>query len=375
MTARLITLAFTASLLFAGCKTAKLPGHSSQPTATLTEEGFLNCFAPGTTLKDQLVWCEASAVAFDGKNLLFANDKDMPPGQSPVFIKTPATLVDSTQPPTYLMQPAFPAGRKYEDFAQTPGRKDGSHRFVLLTTAFDRVKPGSHEWDGYNTILYWRTGDEQHPHVLAPDDTSRTSIAYRQRIAQVLATSEFPDGMPYFKIEGLAATEQQLLFGVREEGKSYESFTYRAKIISVSYRIEKTGNDERIRLADDWKIVTDFNIAQADSTLPKPLGLSSLEYDPERNRFWMLTSLEANGQLDAYLWTITRDDLYANRPFTLIRNPQGQPLHTPGHKAEDLTPLDANRLLLIHDDDRARTTVGSQTRQPNQAAYTILTLN
>jgi hypothetical protein len=369
MTPRFTILAFAAFLLFAGCKTTKLPTHTPQPVATITEEGFLNCFAPGTALNGQLVWCEASAVAFDGKDLFFANDKEMPAGQSPVFMKTPATLADSTQSPTYLTQPAFSAARKYEDFAQTPDRG-----FVLVTTAFDRVKLGSHDWDGYNTILYWCTGDEQHPHVLAPDDTSRTSIAYRQRIAQILANSEFPGEMPYFKVEGLAATDRQLLFGIREEGKSYERFTYRAKIISVSYRIEKTGNNERIRLADDWKLINDFSIAQADSTLPKPLGLSSLEYDPYRNRFWMLTSLEATGQLDAYLWTITPENLYTNKPFTLVRNAQGQPLHTPGHKAEDLTPLDSNRLLLIHDDDRAQTTVGSQTRQPNQAAYTILTV-
>lgn len=308
-------------------------------------------------------------MLFDGKNIMFANDKDMPADRSPVFMKTLATLADSTQPPTYLMQPAFSASRKYEDFAQTPDRK-----FVLLTTGFDRTKPGSHDWDSYNTILYWRTGDEQHPKVLAPDDTSHTSIAYRQRIAQLLATAEFPGAIPYFKIEGLAAIDRQLLFGIREEGKSYESFTYRAKIISVSYMLEEAGGSERIRLADDWKIINDFDVAKADSTLPKPLALSSLEYDPYRNRFWMLTSQEANGQLDAYLWTISPDDLYANKPFTLVRNAQGQPLHTPGHKAEDLTPLDRDRLLLISDDDRARTTVGGRVRQPNQAAYMILTV-
>ncbi|QDK81183.1 hypothetical protein EXU85_22255 [Spirosoma sp. KCTC 42546] len=368
---RYCTIALTALFLISGCKTAKLPANTTNiPTATITEEGFLNCFAAGTSLNGQTVWCEASAVAFDGKNLLFANDKDMPAGQSPVFMKTPATLADSTQSPTYLTQPAYSAARKYEDFAQTPDRK-----FILLTTAFDRLKPGSHDWDSYNTILYWRTGDEQHPHVLAPDDTSRNSMAYRQRIAQVLATTEFPGEMPYFKIEGLAATDSQLLFGIREAGKSYESFTYQAKVIGVSYRLEKNGDTERIRLADDWKIVNDFDIAKADSTLPKPLALSSLEYDPFQKRFWMLTSQEANGKLDAYLWTATSDELYTNRPFTLVRDAQGQPVHTAGHKAEDLTPLDASHLLLICDDDRGRTMVGARTRQPNQAAYTILTVS
>ena len=374
MTYRLPAVTLTVLLLAFGCKTAKLLTSALPTTATITQEGFLTCFAPGTSVNGQPVWCEASAVLYDGKNLLFANDKDMPSGQSSVFMKTPETLADSTKQPTYLTQSTFSQGTKYEDFTQTPDRNDGSRRYVLLTTAFDRVKPGSHDWDRFNTILYWRSGDEQHPRVLAPDDTSRTSIAYRQPIARLLATDEFPGEIPYFKIEGLAATDKQLLFGIREEGKSYESFMYRAKIISVSYTIEKAGDSERIRLANDWKIINDFVIANADSTLAKPLAISSLEYDPYRGCFWMLTSLESNGQFDTYLWTISSTDLYANKPFTLVRNAQGQPLHTPGHKAEDLTLLDRNRLLLISDDDRSRTIIGSQVRQPNQAAYTILTI-
>lgn len=367
---RLSAVTLTFFLFAVGCKTAKLPTSKLSTTATLTEQGFLTCFTAGTSVNGQPVWCEASAVLYDGKNLFFANDKDMPSGQSSVFMKAPETLADSTKQPTYLTQPVFSQGTKYEDFTQIPERNDGPRRYVLLTTAFDRVKPGSHDWDRFNTILYWRSGDEQHPRVLAPDDTSRTSIAYRQPIARLLATDEFPGELPYFKIEGLAATDKQLLFGIREEGKSYESFTYRAKIISVSYTID----NDRIRLANDWKIINDFVITKADSSLPTPLAISSLEYDPYRKSFWMLSSMEANGQLDTYLWTISPDDLYAGKPFTLVRNEQGQPLHTPGHKGEDLTILDRNRLLIISDDDRARTTIGSQVRQPNQAAYTILTI-
>ena len=335
MGCRLFKITAAICLLSYACKTAKpIPTHVTPLTATITEEGLLTCFAPGTSLNNAPVWCEASAVLFDGQRIWFANDKDMPPGLSPVFSKTPATLADSTQPPAPLTLPELSAGRKYEDFAQTPDRK-----WVLLTTAFDRIRPGSSDWDGYNTIFYWRTGDEQHPHVLAPDDTSRTSIAYRQRIAQTLASDQFPGAVPYFKIEGLAATDRQLLFGIREEGRAYDDFTHRVKIIGVSYRIEQTGHAERIRLADDWKLIADFDPAKVEPTLPRPLGLSNLEFDPQRNRFWLLTSFEQNDQLDAYLWSATPDELYHNRPFTLVRDARDQPLHF-GHKAEDLTPLD-----------------------------------
>jgi hypothetical protein len=370
MYCRLLLATVTSLLLFFGCKTAKLPATKTLPTANISEEGFLDCFSPGTSLNGQTVWCEASAVAFDGKNVLIANDKDMPDGLSPVFMKPSAALGDSTKPPSYLTQPVFSAAHKYEDFAQTPDR-----RFVLLTTAFDRVKPGSHDWDGYNTILYWRTGDEQHPHVLASDDTSRTSMGYRQQLARVLANNEFPDGMPYFKVEGLAATDRQLLFGIRESGKDYKDFSYRAQLVSVSYRVDKTSDGERMRLENDWKVINDFVIAKADTTLPQPLGLSSLEYDPVRQLVWMLTSQEINNKLDTFIWAAPLSDVYAGKPFALIRDSQGKPLHTMGHKAEDLTILPDNQLLLIADDDRVPTTIGPRTRQPNQAAYMILTLH
>lgn len=353
-------------LLATSCRTSRLP--VGPPVVTSAEAGLLTCFSPGVSLNGQPVWCEASAVAFDGNKVLLANDKDMPASLSPVFAKTTTTLADSIPLPAPVMTPAFASAHKYEDFAQTP-----NGRFVLLTTAFDRVKTNSHDWDGYNTILYWRKGDEQHPHVLATNDTSRTSVAYRQPLARVLADADFPDAMPYFKVEGLAATDSQLLFGIREVGKAYDSFKPVAKIVTVSYKVVKTGTDERMVVGTDWKLLTSFDPASAEPSLPQPLSLSSLEYDSKRNGFWLLTSLETTSQLDAWLWFIRAEDLFAGKPFALIRDGQGQPVRF-GHKAEDLTPLDARRLLIIHDDDRMQTTVGTRTRQPNQAAYTILTL-
>ena len=344
------------------------PFGSAHVQAKITEEGLLTCFAPETSLDGKPVWCEASAVAYDGRNLLFANDKDMPPNLSPVFSIPPAALPDSAQPLTYLMPAAYAAGRKYEDFAQTP---DG--KFVFLTTAFDRVKLNSPEWDAYNTLLYWRRGDEQHPHVLTPSGQHTTSVGFRQKLARVLATDDLPGAVPYFKIEGLAATEKQLLFGIREVGQAFDKFRYVNKIIAVSYVIGKQNGEDRIQLFDDWRLVADFDPATVRPALPAPLGLSSLEYDPVRRCIWMLTSYEKDGKVDAYLWANTLAELKAGKPFRVVRSRGRKPLRF-GHKAEDLTLLDKNRLLIIHDDDRLQLPVGAKIRQPNQAPYAIITV-
>ncbi|RAK02041.1 hypothetical protein LX87_00155 [Larkinella arboricola] len=359
------------TLFLVECKTSRpTTGKAVHAlSASIDTQNFLSCCDFGTKMPDgNPVWCEASAVLYDNGTVFFANDKDMPAGLSPVMTKPWKSLADSTARPTPLLAEAFRTARKYEDFAS-------NKEYVFLTTAFDRVKPGSSDWDSYNTILYWKKGQEANPQVLAPERGAKTSVAFRDQLGKVLAQNRpaFPNGMPYFKVEGLAVMDTLLLFGIREEGEKFDKFDYRVRVVAVPFFVEKTGSSERIVLKNNWRIVADFDPSTV-TELPKPLALSSLEYDRNRNLFWMLTSIESNGQLDAYVWTIKPEDLLNNRPPTLLRDANGQPVHF-NHKAEDLTFPDAHHVLVIHDDDRTNTTVGTQTRQPNQAAYTVLRIN
>jgi hypothetical protein len=102
------------------------------------------------------------------------------------------------------------------------------------------------------------------------------------------------------------------------------------------------------------------------------MGISCIEYDAQRKIFWVLTSLESDTQQNcAYLWWATEADLQKGTLHLVNDRSTGQPLKFT-HKAEDLTPIGGNRLLVIHDDDRNRTKIGDQTRQPHQAAYSIV---
>jgi hypothetical protein len=353
------------------CKTSRTAAGKSTPvlSASIETENLLSCCDFGTKMPDgNPAWCEASAVLFEDGTVFVANDKDMPAGLSSVFTKPWKSFADTTVRPTPLLASTFRDTKKYEDFAS-------NGEYVFLTTAFDRVKPGSPDWDGFNTILYWKKGNEANPQVLAPVRGAKNSVAYREQLSKVLSQNRpaYPNGMPYFKVEGLAVMDSLLLFGIREEGEKYDKFDYRVRIVAVPFFVEKTADGERLQLRDAWRIVADFDPSTV-AGLPKPLALSSLEYDRNRKLFWLLTSIESNGQLDAYLWTATPDVLMNNRPFTPVYDAAGQPVHF-NHKAEDLTFIDASHLLVIHDDDRANTKVGTQIRQPTQTAYTVLKIN
>ena len=343
-------------------KNAATGSSANSARATIAYTGFFNCFENGLVAGGQPVWCEASAILYDGSKFFLANDKDMPDQRTSVFYWTAKKgLADTTQSPVYLNTPVFKQGKKWEDFSLTP---DG--RIVFLSTAFDRIKPGATDWNSYNTILYWQAGNENDPRVLSANHTDSTSVFLRDKLSRVLGSASFPQGMPYFKVEGLAATNDRLFFGIREEGKKFDDFSYKTKIVSVGFHIA----NGFIELGDDYKIVTDFNPATADPSLKQPVGISSIEYDRFNNRFLILTSYEKGEDLDAYLWTATLSDLEKNN-LTLVKDAGGNPLHF-SHKAEDIAVVSKSRVVIIHDDDRVKTSVNGQTRQSNQAAYSVV---
>jgi len=344
------------------CKTIRPLTGMQQSTAAITKEGFINCFEKGLTANGQPVWCEASAILSDGKNIFFANDKDMPDKRSSVFYwPFKNGFADTTQPAQYLNSPVLKYGKKFEDFSLTPDGKT-----VFLTTGFDRVKSGTKEWDGFNTIYYWKTGNEQNPQVLRENSTDSSSIFLRDKFSMVLTSPDFPKGMPYFKIEGLAATNDQLFFGVREEGKKFDDFKYKVKILTVGYHL----TNGMVTLEDNLKILSDINIGNVPPFFKQPMGISSIEYDHFNNRFLILTSFEGGDKNGGYLWTASLSDLENNK-MTLVRTSSGNPVAF-SNKSEDIAIISKRKIIIIHDDDRLQTTINGQVRQPHQAGFSVV---
>ena len=356
-----ILLGVITALCFQGCTTInKLISGKPVLTATIVREGLINCFDKGLTLDGKPVWCEASAIVYTGKKLYVANDKDMPGNLSSVFTMPFLNgFFDGFQHAEYSTSPLLKKAKKFEDFALSP---DG--KYVFLTTGFDRVQPSNKSWDGYNTVVYWKAGEEDKPHVLSANGSDTTSVSYREKISRALASSDFPKGPPYFKIEGLAATADMLYWGIREEGKRYDSFTYKIKILTTPYTLL---NDKVV--LGDFKLLTEIKISKVNPG-NHPMALSSIEYDPYLQRFLLLTSYEEKDSMGGYLWMATPEELQAGI-INPVKDAQGTPVvfH---NKCEDLAIISKGRLIVIHDDDRMQPVVEGETRQPHQAAYSVV---
>jgi len=346
-------------LVIVSCKPTKTTKVNLN-AAQVIKEGFINCFEKDLVSNGLPVWCEASAILYDGKNIFFANDKDMPDKRSSLFYwNFQNDFIDTARAATYSENPLVKSAKKYEDFALTP---DG--RYAFLTTGFDRIKPGSTEWDNYNTILCWKTGDEKNAMVLSVNGTDSTSVSFRNKISKALVSPEFPGGAPYFKIEGLAVTKDKMYWGVREEGKAFDDFKYKIKILSSSYTII----NNKVNVGD-IQLFTDINTSSVNPSNGQ-IAISSIEYDHLNNRFLILTSYENDGKLGGYLWTATLNELKEGK-INIVKDLQGNIIDF-HHKCEDITIINQKKVIVIDDDDRTITRMGNEVRQPYQAGYCIL---
>ena len=389
--------------LAAACLTVAA-GASSEPVpllpgliAAVVEEGLFRCFEPGSKQPrnpEMDAYCETSSAVFDGTHLIVGSDKLLPcdaPAASSHRGLAPATGVFAVPvggnsglghgAVQYLTAPPFVEARKLEDMTITPDRCR-----LFATTGFDRARAG-HDWDPYNTLMTWEAGAEHHGVAIIAETEAngfRSSVGLRAVLAAALASDAFPDGPPYFKVEGLAALpDDRLLFGVREVGASYLDYTHSIKIVSVPYSLSDRGDV----LLGPPTLAYDLDPSLLEGHLQQRIALSSLEYDPFHDHVVLLTSFEVDKSdeektdedVGGHLWTVTLDDIAANAPPRLVRKPDGKPLLL-AHKAEAVAVLDQRTLVIVHDDDRV---LGRDVildperhfrRQKHEAAYTIVEL-
>ncbi|WP_298847750.1 hypothetical protein [uncultured Salinicola sp.] len=339
-------------------------------------EGTLSCFSPGLTYEDgSPVNVEVSAVVFDGHRLILASDKPIPgAGRSAVFAFDLVEGLPDPESHRFLTADAIRRAVKYEDFALTV---DG--RYILATTGFDRIDDESHDLNAYNHLLIWPVGEPDRVQVVDPDprDGVEGSLELRRKLDGAI-------GLPYYKIEGLAAVPASpdlgepcdglLLFGVREQGRAHDDFDYVARVVGVHYRMTAGGN---LEFVDELRERYRFDPSEY-AGVRHTCGLSSLEYDPFNDRLYLMASFEVEDehgeQIGGYLWSMPLADLSRGNPPSIVESVHGEALEFE-HKAEGLAVLDAERLFVAYDNDRDMSLGRIDERDERdacEAPYTLL---
>ncbi|MCW4149311.1 hypothetical protein OM427_07170 [Halomonas sp. 18H] len=341
--------------------------------ARIQQQGVIHCFPAGLRdEKGELVNAEVSAALYDGERIVLASDKPVPgEGRSAVFAMPLNADGPDDSALEYLTSDMLQQAVKYEDMALTT-----DFRHVLATTGFDRIDEITHDLNDYNHLLIWPLGRPEEVQVVDPDprDGVEGSLELRRKLTGAI-------GHPYYKIEGLAAVPGErgdglLLFGVREQGNSFDDFEYVSRLVGAHYQINDHGNIEFIDAVREHYA---FDPDQHEGVRFE-CGLSSLEYDPYHARLYLLTSFETevDGEehIGGYLWVVSLDDFREGQAPEMVTHPDGSPLEFE-HKAEGLAVLDRERLFVAYDNDR-NMELGSvderDERHACEAPYTILQL-
>lgn len=373
-----LLLVLSVGLLLGSCSGTRVLDMSGSKTITadIVRTGLLNIYQYGLKADSvNFVYAETSAAMKMGDQILIAIDKPVPGSFSPVFS---VPVADVLKQPTYsnainfISAAPFLNAQKLEAFAKSP-----NDSLFFATTAFDRIRGSSADWDGYNALLTWQKKDYSDVQYVAGTERNgvKSSRDLRTSIQKVLTTSQFPNGVPYFKIEALAVLPgNRLIFGVRELGESYQKFEYTFTLVEASYRLE----NGVVQLNPNFKKIYEFK-PQVNG---HQMGLSDLVYHAASKSLLALTSYEAGTDektktLTSSLWVLPLSRIEKGETPLPVMS-EGKQLEML-YKGEGLTLLDERTLFVIFDEDRkdSQVKIGQEmmTKQPHQAIYSILRLH
>jgi len=341
----------------------------------ILNQGLIEPFENSVAFFSQQQTFEPSAVYMVEDKLFLINDRPMPenfPSQVVGFsidqLGQEIIKPDSIFPVTSAV---IHSSMKIEAATQSFDK-----RLVFASSSFSYFIEDEPEKDAFNSVLYWPSGK--------PNEAKRfnssvrqgitSSLELRKRIQNILKTKQFPLGPTYFKVEGLAYMPgNKLAFGIRSSGVDYDSASYQFTIITAEIHSASSKNKATLLLSN-FELLYKQNEQHKQKNrkhIKHDIGVSSLEYDTNRDGLFVITSFEDEDKnMGAYLWFYPN-----NKEPELVFTEQGTPLVFK-HKAEAFLMLDESTLLIIHDDDREQLIVDTGKskikRDTNQGVYSVV---
>ncbi len=341
---------------------------NAQYYGKIEKQGYFNCFDTVVTKDNGKPFtCEPSTIAFINGKIFIGNDKTFPYQKSSIFSFNFDDTINCKSR-TYYENDLFDRVHKFEASTITP-----DSNFLIFSGAFDYHENHPKEGTFHNTAIFFSPKNIEKGGVLhIKGDTGTNSIDIKKYLRRAIKSDSFPEGPDYLKVEGLSIIPNNfIIFGIREFGKSYKDFNYSIIFVITHYTQDENG----IYLDTNFRKILDYK--PQSRALMRPVGLSSIEYNPYDGNIWFTTSYELGKltwQLGAYMWYLSPEELFANKTPHLLTDQKGRPFVFK-HKIEGFTFINKETILLIADDDR---TTGkyekdySFLRNLNQAYWCIL---
>ena len=373
----------SALLLLLACSAMGAPLYKAKPLGS----GYLECPADfRVNSKGKTIFCDLSAAVYarSSGSVYYAADwwgKARRPKLFSMQWRNGKPLQETLE---YHDNQTFAGIEKVEAMTRTE-----NGQFLIASSSFIHTESDDYpDWMKTNSLVYWQDGrvsEAKKPdllvngNLLPADSVTPTEYASYLRNGMLETIHSVYPGMEFFKVEGLSALPNgRLAFGVREIGVHYTQSTYKNIILTTGYQVDS----RRLAIGTEFVMLRDFEINQK-YTLASSVGISSLEYDFNKNLLYMSTSYErgeSDEDVGAYVWVLpmSSDGTQLLSP-RLVRDETSRPYHF-AHKAEAMAIDSQGRVILIADDDKVLGRDPEQvlsprtqfSRQPWQSAYTVL---
>lgn len=231
--------------------------------------------------------------------------------------------------------------QKAESITTTP---DG--KYVIASTAYNKYDPATGDKVTFNGTVAWPANKPADAKVIgSTPEKPKASLGIRGAIQKAL-----PGDPGYIKVEGTAATSNEILFGIRQYGASEDSAAFGVTVVAMPYTESESGITVDTAGAH---VVYSMNDATKGQAPLKGIGLSDLYYNSATGGLDILASYEneaGSPQIAGYMFTVSKEQFAAGTGADIVKTADGNVIQF-SDKTEGITKMPNGNFLIVSDND------------------------